>query len=204
MPDISKEQLYIIIGIMVMILIGCVIGVYNQNTSARQLSPQASPTIQLDIKPKKPLQAAIYLHISGAVAREGIYKMEVGDRIIDLLKLSGVLSNADLDSINLAEPLSDGEKIYVPNNVDKPLTGGQSTKAAASAKVSGGSNTKININIADEKALDGLPGIGPVMARKIVDYRKDNGRFFDIEDLKNVPGISEKKYDGLKDRITVY
>ena len=201
MPDISKEQLYIIMGVMVMILIGCAIGVYNQNAPAKQISPQSSPVVQSGNMPKKPLQTAIYLHISGAVAREGIYKMETGDRMIDLLKLSGVLSNADLDSINLAEPLSDGEKIYVPNNADKPKSGEQS---AASAKVSGGSNLKININLADEKSLDELPGIGPVMAKKIVDYRKENGRFYNIEDLKNVPGISEKKYDNLKDRITAY
>lgn len=201
MPDISKEQLYIIMAVMVMILIGCAIGVYNQNSPTKQTSPLSSPSVQTENKPKKPPQTAIYLHVSGAVAREGIYKMETGDRMIDLLKLSGVLPNADLDSINLAEPLSDGEKIYVPNNMDKSKTGGQS---AASSKVSGGSNSKININLADEKALDELPGVGPVMAKKIVDYRKDNGRFADTEELKNVPGISEKKYDNLKDRITVY
>jgi competence protein ComEA len=201
MPDISKEQLYIIMAVMVMILIGCAIGVYNQNASGKQTSPLSSPAIQTENKPKKTPQMAIFLHVSGAVAREGIYKMETGDRMIDLLKLSGVLATADLDSINLAEPLSDGEKIYVPKNSGKSTINGQS---AEPAKASSGSNAKININLADEKALDGLPGVGPVMAKKIVDYRKANGRFSDIEELKNVPGISEKKYNSLKDRISIY
>jgi competence protein ComEA len=201
MPDISKEQLYIILGVMVMILIGCVIGIYNQNASERQPSPQSAPAVQIENRQKKPPQTAIYLHVSGAVAREGIYIMETGDRMIDLLKLSGVLSTADLDSINLAEPLSDGEKIYVPNNVDKPKSVGQS---AASAKALAGSNSKININLADQKALDDLPGIGPVMAKKIIDHRKEKGRFADIEELKDVPGISEKKFNSLKDKISVY
>ena len=111
------------------------------------------------------------------------------------------LKSADLDSINLAEPLSDGEKIYVPNSVDKSRSGSQ---AALSAKTSVGANSKVNINIADQKALDDLPSVGPVMAKKIIDHRKEKGRFSNIEELKEVPGISEKKYNSLKDRISVY
>ena len=201
MPDISKEQLYIILAVMVMILVGCMIGVYNQNAATKQSSLQSSPIVSTQSMPKKQLQNGIFLHISGAVAREGIYKMEQGDRMIDLLKLSGVLSNADLDSINLAEPLSDGEKIYVPSRVDKSVLAGQSVSAPKDFNTA---ESKVNINTADQKALDGLPGIGPVMAKKIVDYRKEKGRFSAIEELKDVPGISEKKYDNLKDRVTVY
>jgi competence protein ComEA len=201
MPELTKEQLYIILGIIAVILIGCVIGIFNANLASKQSSPETSPNpIIADIKAKsKPLQC--FVHISGAVIREGVYKMNVGDRIIDLLKLAGATSNADLDSINLAEVLSDGEKVVIPRNAGKSAIKSQMQSFSASQSKT---DKIININTADEKELDSLPGIGPVMAKKIVDYRSEKGSFYNIEELKGVPGISEKKFDKLKALISVY
>jgi competence protein ComEA len=201
MPELTKEQLYIILGIIAVILIGCVVGIFNANMSSKQSSPETSPSsIIVDIKPKnKPLSC--FVHISGAVIREGVYKMNTGDRIIDLIKLAGAASNADLDSINLAEVLSDGEKVVIPRKSGNTAIKGQTQSFSASQSKT---DKIVNINTADEKELDSLPGIGPVMAKKIAEYRSEKGTFYNIEELKGVPGISEKKFDKLKTLISVY
>jgi competence protein ComEA len=202
MPDLTKEQLYIILGIIAVILIGCVIGLYNQNIqniSASQSSLKASPEPQPDNKPKTQAQTAVFVHISGAVVREGVYKLNRGDRLIDLIRLSGAASNADLDSVNLAEVLTDGQKVFIPQKTLRIAA----DNVMSTAKGSNNGSKIVNINTADEKGMDSLPGIGPVMAKRIVDYRRENGRFSNIEELKEVPGISEKKFDNLKKYISV-
>ena len=200
MPDITKEQLYIILAIIVVILIGCVIGVYNKNFSQKQSSPVSSPKSILIENPAKNEANSIYVHISGAVKKEGVYKLNKNDRLIDLLRLSGVSVSAYLDSINLAEPLSDGQKIVIPSKSCGQSLGEQS---AASAKRSANAIKKVNINTADEKQLDNLPGIGPVMAKRIVDYRQEKGRFMNVEDLKTVEGITGKRFEKIRDHISI-
>jgi competence protein ComEA len=139
------------------------------------------------------------VHVSGAVNREGLYKLNKGDRLVDLLRLSGVDARADLDGINLAELLSDGQKVIIPKKASNIASGDQAPEKNLSQK-----GIKIvNINSADEKGFDSLPGIGPVMAKKIVDHRSENGRFSNIEELKEVPGISVKKLEKLKKYISV-
>jgi competence protein ComEA len=204
MPELTKEQLYIILGAIAVVLIGCVVGVFNAYSVSKQSSPETSPTqIIADNKPKIK-STACFVHISGAVIREGVYKLNAGDRIIDLLKLAGAASNADLDSINLAEPLSDGEKVDIPRNSGNSDLNGKTRSFSISPDKSGKTDKIVNINTADEKELDSLPGIGPVMAKKIADYRSEKGTFYNIEELKGVPGISEKKFDKLKNLISVY
>ena len=208
MPELSKEQLYIILGVICIILIGCVIGIYNQNSGQKQSSPAcrqawpvsspASAIVPLVASAGQPAQ--IYVHVSGAVIKEGVYRLNKGDRLIDLIKLSGATVSADLDNINLAEPLTDGQKICVPKKTVNIASNQFQATAGKSAK----SNKIVNINTADEKGLDSLPGIGPAMAKRIVDYRNEKGKFSNIEELKEVPGISEKKFEKLKSCISVY
>ncbi len=200
MPELTKEQLYIILGIIAVILLGCVVGVYNQNSAAKRSSPESSPVAVLPETKAKIEPIGCYIHISGAVIREGVYKLNRGDRLIDLIKLSGAATNADLDSVNLAEVLTDGQKVIIPKKTLKIATDNRISTANGSNK---GSKI-VNINTADEKGMDSLPGIGPVMAKRIVDYRSENGRFSNIEELKEVPGISEKKFGNLKNSICVY
>jgi len=201
MPDITKEQLYIILGIIAVILIGCVVGIYNQNVSEKRSSPESSPQLVLPESKAKIEPVSCYIHVSGAVIREGLYKMEKGDRLVDLLRLCGVDQAADLDSVNLAEPISDGQKVIIPKKAGHNTVNMQTSPSVIAT---GKANKIVNINAADEKQLDSLPGIGPAMAKKIFDYRSEKGRFSNIEELKEVPGISEKKFEKLKAMISVY
>ena len=199
MPDLTKEQLYIILGIIFLVLIGCIIGVYNQNLASKPSSPESSPTPVLIDRKVKNESERCFVHVSGAVIREGLYKLNKGDRLVDLLRLSGVDARADLDGINLAELLSDGQKVIIPKKASNIASGDQAPEKNISQK---GVKT-VNINSADEKGFDSLPGIGPVMARKIVDHRSEKGRFSNIEELKEVPGISVKKFEKLRKYISV-
>ncbi len=208
LPELTKEQLYIVLGVIFVLLIGCMYSLFGgkeiiTKSSPRKnashfsgQAPQTPSVINTEVKPK----TSIFVQISGAVERGGLYKLEAGDRMIDLLKLSRPSRDADIDSINLAGTLSDGQKVVVP---DKPSMI-RSEMPSDPAVKSPGKGPKVNINSADEKELDNLPGIGPVMAKKIISHREDKGRFGAIEDIKNIPGISEKKFEQMKEYISVY
>ena len=207
MPELTKEQLYIILGVIFVVLTGCVIGVYNQNLpkkqsspACRQAGPESSPSPIIADNTPKNSSGSILVHINGAVDKEGLFKLSKGDRIFDLLRLSGVSANADLDNINLAEPLADGQKIIIPGKVVASNINVPSQTVSRSAK----NGKKININSASEKELDSLPGIGATLAKRIVDHRQEKGRFSNIEALKEVEGITQKKFDKLKENICSY
>lgn len=97
----------------------------------------------------------------------------------------------------MAAPLADGQQIHVPGTAE---AGSGPGVAAGAGRRAGG---KVNINTADLHALDALPGIGPSTAQKIIEYREQQGPFASLEDLKNVPGIGESKYNNLKDKIVL-
>ncbi len=140
--------------------------------------------------------ATIYVHILGAVAKPGLYLLTDGDRAVDLIAAcGGFIDTADRSGLNLARPLVDGEQIVVPNLGEAPAAG-----AAPGAATAGG---KVNINIADETALETLPRVGPAMAKRIIDWRTKNGRFTALEDLMSVTGVGEKTFDSLKDLVTL-
>lgn len=139
----------------------------------------------------------IMVHISGQVYNPGIVILESGDRLIDAVELAGGLKKeADLDKINLAKKLSDEEKIYIPK------IGEESVIEVFESGSSDNSTGKININTCTKEELMTLPGIGDVLADRIISYRKEN-KFKAVEDIKNVSGIGEKKYEDIKDLITV-
>ena len=150
--------------------------------------------------------ASIIVDVRGAVAKPGVYTLPLGSRVQDALAQAGdVQSNAETRGLNLARKLNDGEQIYVPTVGEATLTPPAPTKSAASGapaatKAPAG---KINVNTATIAELDTLPGIGPTIAQRIVDYRAQNGDFKKIEDLKQVRGIGDALFDQIKDLITV-
>ena len=138
--------------------------------------------------------AIIFVHLLGAVARPGLYELREGDRAVDAVAAAGGFADqADQTQLNLARLLADGEQIYVP-------VVGEVQPAPEAAGTVGG---KVNLNTADEAALDTLPGVGPATARRILDWRETNGRFTTIEDLLSVSGIGDKTFAELKDLVTV-
>ena len=140
--------------------------------------------------------ATIYIHILGAVAKPGLYLLADGDRAVDLVAAAGGFTDtADRSGLNLARTLVDGEQIVVPNSGESPPAG-----AAPGAATAGG---KVNINTADETALETLPRVGPAMAKRIIDWRSKNGRFTALEDLMSVTGVGEKTFDSLKELVTL-
>mgnify|MGYP002724376370 CR=1 FL=1 len=144
-----------------------------------------------DIRP-----SVIMVHISGQVYHPGIYQLLQGDRVVDVVDLAGGLTKqADLDRINLAKKLVDEDKIYIPS-LD------EAGAIEAEAVMSTGGKGLLNINSCTQKELESLPGIGEVIAARVVEYRQDN-RFKNPEDIKKVSGIGDAKYEQIKDLITV-
>lgn len=139
---------------------------------------------------------SMYIDIEGAVVNPGVYRIKEGDRIFHAIaKAGGLKDKADIKSINKAEVLSDGQKIYIYELGEE----GHSGDSTSDEK----SGDKVNINSADVNKLQEIEGIGPSMANRIIEYRKTNGRFKKLDELKNVSGIGEKRFESMKNSITI-
>jgi competence protein ComEA len=137
----------------------------------------------------------IFVDVTGAVNNPGVYTLTGRSRVIDAIKAAGDSTpGADLSTINLARVLNDGEQIYVDSTVVN------SSGQRVSKKVSSG---PININRATLRQLDALDGIGPVIAGRIIEYRKKNGSFLIIDDLQKVSGIGAAKFAQIKSKVRI-
>ena len=153
-------------------------------------------------------EESIFVHISGAVNNEGVIEIQSNTRIKDAVDMAGGLKeDADLSDINLAQVLEDGIKIYIPTKEEQKqkleTEGNNTTKVENISSKNIRKTNTVNINAASQTELETLPGIGPSIALKIVNYRKENGKFSKIEDIKNVSGIGESKFNKIKDFIRV-
>lgn len=151
----------------------------------------------------------IIVHIEGEIAAPGVYELEIGKRVNDLVRMAGGLTPEADRKINLAQKLQDEAFVYVPalgegNQVD--VTGEMASGTAnivfqPSATFQGSS--MININTADQKSLETLAGIGPVLAERIIAYREEKGPYQQLQDLKKVTGIGDKRYQDIENDITL-
>lgn len=148
------------------------------------------------------------IHIAGAVKNPGVYQLLKGKRIIDAVMIAGnITDKANLDAVNLASPLYDGQKITIPYILEGDGIHGLSNNSTNSNTMIPGysqNNNLVNINISTARELETLDGIGDVLAERIINYRNKNGLFNKVEDIKNVPGIGEKKFNTIKEMITVH
>ena len=152
----------------------------------------AAATIPLDAGTA--IEERVTVYVTGAVRRPGVVTLPAG-RVEQAVEASGgATPDADLAKINLAMPLKDGQHIIVPGAPEE-----EEAAATTTIKPDG----LVHINAADEKALEALPGIGPVMAKRIVEYRQQNGPFSSLEELKKVRGIGEAKFARLKDKAAL-
>jgi competence protein ComEA len=135
----------------------------------------------------------VTVHVSGAVVAPGLVSVSRGARVADAVAAAGgALPGADLRGLNLAAPVSDGQQLVVPER----LAGGSEGGGVAA-------DGRVRVNTADVAAMEALPGVGPVLAERIVAHRDQHGPFAAVEDLLDVPGIGEGTLAGLRDAVLV-
>jgi competence protein ComEA len=208
MFNLSNQEKITIILLLILIIIGVGI-VLSKNINnednftinrASDIS-ESNPVIEKEAPP-------LIIHITGAVKNPGVYQLESTDRIVDAVKIAGgETEEANLDLINLAALLKDGQKIIVPyktyNETGEEINTNTYNNVESVYSSSVSTSAKININTANANMLQALTGIGPVLSERIIEYRNQNGFFEIIDDIKDVSGIGEKKFEGIKDLICV-
>lgn len=201
----KKRIIAISMAIFICLIIGIIL-IYNQedyaefeNIEILDTTPEETISIQKNIK----------IHISGEINYNGILELPEGSRIDDAIKKAGGLtSNAYINKINLAYELSDGQKLNIPSktveadaSICPPIITNENEEGIIEDIEE--KDQKININKATQTELETLPGVGPSLALKIIKYRKENGKFKNIEELKNVSGVGENKYEEIKELIKI-
>lgn len=147
----------------------------------------------------------IKIYITGEVNNPGVKELEYGARIEDAINSAGGITlNANIKNVNFAYQLEDGQKIYIPNineKIEEYITIENGDGIIDSSKRT--TSNRVNINKANSDELCKIPGVGESLAMRIINYREENGKFKTIDDLKNVSGIGEKKFEGLKEYVVV-
>lgn len=216
MHNLDKKQKIILSILASIIIISIGYYVYSKDESYQELeinetreeAERNTSTNNINEQPEnqEPNKETIVVHVSGAVNKEGIVKLEANSRVADAIENAGGLKpDANMKEVNLASKLEDGMKIYIPSNTEQEVqeNNNNTSSIMQNSMTNKKQTSKININTASQEELDSLPGIGESTALKIIKYRKENGKFSKIEDLKNVSGIGEAKFNQLKDLITV-
>lgn len=201
-----KFKKIIIISLIIIAII--IISIYNIKTDTEEfISSEIYNETQDFINITNDENSEIKIYIIGEVNKPGVLILPYGARIEDaIISAGGPGNNADLSRVNLAYPLEDGQKIYIPslNEIEnKEYISSESGENVIEDPSNIYSNKKININKASLENLTSIPGIGESTAQKIIDYRNKNGNFNSIEDLKKVSGIGDKKYEKIKEFIDI-
>lgn len=205
----EKIKIFLIILIVVVIVVYTVISYRNEISEFEYydeniIFENETEVIENNIDNEGVSKIKVY--ITGEVNIPGVKELEMGARIEDLINLAGGLTEkADISGVNLAYCLEDGIKVNIPN-INHKLENEIITTENENGIIENmeyKSTTKINLNKATLTELCELPGVGESLAQRIIDYRKENGNFKRNEDLKNVSGVGDKKYENLKEYITV-
>lgn len=210
LENLTKKQKIILIIIALLVAIGIIYFINNKNeTNNIELDEDILVSSQETNQANQDKEEIVIIHITGSVKNPGIVKLKEGSRIEDAIEAAGGLTeNADISNVNLAYVLDDGIKIKIPNLDDEGI-GDEDILTTDSGNgiiqndENRASSKTININKATEDELSTLPGIGNSLAVRIVEYRKQNGNFNTIEDIKNVSGIGESKFTNIKEFISV-
>ena len=160
--------------------------------------PESAP-VPLEPVAEAPTRTILVVHVVGEVRRPGLYRLRDGSRIADAVRRAGgALRDADLAAVNLAAPLVDGVQILVP--AAAPANG--SATGGSDGGGVGATSGPVSLSSATLDELDELPGVGPITAEKILDYRTEHGPFASVDDLDAVPGIGPTRIEQLRDLVT--
>ena len=227
MRELDKKQKIIVIAILLIIAGAILYYVYGndevqiqneilpyEENILEEASEEMGKSEEAETKELEEKQEII-IYITGEVNKEGVYSLPEGTRIADAIEQAeGLTEDAYTEDINLAYVLEDGMKIKIPNKneihnqVETQVTNEDSSYTSTESGISieqtqKKTSQKVNINTATQEELETLTGIGPSIASKIVQYRKENGNFKTVEDIKNVSGIGESKFESIKDYVCV-
>ncbi|MBM3179668.1 MAG: ComEA family DNA-binding protein [Chloroflexi bacterium] len=198
-----RNALYVLLGVMAgFVLAGVLIFVAR------------APAGQAIVLQPAPTKAPLAVHVIGAVPRPGLYEFAEGARNQDAIDAAGgLLSSANVDAINLAALLTDGQQLNIPylegqapaeESTSLELPGSSANNEISTPESSSSTDGElININTATLEELDSLPGIGPTIAQRIIDYRNENGPFSTIEEIMDVSGVGPATFDEIENMITV-
>ena len=165
--------------------------------------PATSNGVAAPVTPGPSTATVVVVHVSGAVRKPGIYELQPGARVADAIDLAGLRPAANLNALNLAEPLVDGSKIDVPHRGEAPVPAPGLASPASPSTGAPGAGTPVNINTADQTVLETLPEVGPVTAQAIIEYRTQIGSFTSIEQLLEVSGIGPATFEAMRSLVTV-
>lgn len=197
-------------------------GVLSQGGQVKFVEPGAQNGETVAVSTDREQPTTIRVHVAGKVEKPGVYDLEPGSRVMDAVEAAGgALADSDLASINLAEKLLDGQQVYVAAKGEIPpprrsVVRGAGTRLAGKAagsrkprestgpeKLTTPGEGTVNINTAGSDELQRLPGIGPAMAQRILDYRNEQGRFQSVEELVEVRGIGSKTLEKMRPFVSL-
>lgn len=168
---------------------------WSRNAPASIAPPATATQAAPDESQATPAQGLL-VHVAGAVRKPGLYELPAGARVADAVELAGAKAAADLDALNLAEPLIDGVKVLVPRVGEGPVAG-------ASLPLDPTAPAVVDVNTANQPTLETIPGIGPVTAAAIIQLRTEAGPFTAIEDLLDVSGIGPATLESIRSYVTI-
>lgn len=216
LDNLTKKQKVIVLVIAIVVAIGMIYFIYNKNQITDDVNLENDILVSENVAKEKSLNTTeeneVIIHITGSVKNPGIVRLKEGSRIEDAIEAAGGLTeNADISKINLAYVVDDGTKIKIPSSQEEDIGdeeiidsgSGENIIIEENTTSSNKSSQTININKATETELQTLPGIGASLASRIIEYRSQNGKFGSIEEIKNVNGIGDSKFENIKDLISV-
>src|SRR4051794_389993 len=208
MPQLSRTQLatYAVLALVVAVL-GVRFMQRQQPASAARRGATSGAreagTATTAVRVSRPAAQESVVHVAGAVRRPGVYRLPAGARVQDAVeRAGGARSSGDVNAINLAAKVADGQQIFVPARGRAGATAGAATGGGGSSGAGGSApGPPISLNSATAEQLDTLDGVGPATAQKIIAWRTQHGGFRSVADLGQVPGIGPKKLAALKDKV---
>ncbi len=218
--NLKDNKIIVVVCIIIIIIFFCVFFYTRSNLESEYNEVNNYDILQNETNiEENEDDTKIFVHVTGAVKNEGIVEIKEEGRIADAVEAAnGFTEEADISQINLAYKLEDGQKIYIPSIKDEKIKEEEKvlekeyvTDEAGDdiiieddiSSVKSKKDGKININTAMESELEEIPGVGESTAKKIIEYRKNNGKFKEIKDIKNVSGIGDSKFENMREKICV-